>query len=42
MRGKITVSSELNKGTVFVIELPVSADYRRKANLQEPNSVDTS
>jgi hypothetical protein len=42
MRGKINVSSELNKGTVFVIDLPVNAEYRAKSNLQEINSVDSS
>jgi signal transduction histidine kinase len=26
MRGKISVVSELNKGTVFIIEIPVEAE----------------
>jgi hypothetical protein len=30
MRGRITVNSELNKGTAFVIEIPVNAEYTGK------------
>jgi len=27
MRGNITVKSELNRGTVFILEIPVNAEY---------------
>jgi chemotaxis protein histidine kinase CheA len=38
MRGKISVISELNKGTVFIIEIPVEAEILVKGN-GEQNSI---
>ena len=29
MHGKIKVKSELNKGTAFIIEIPVVAEFKR-------------
>ena len=39
MRGKISVVSELNKGTVFIIEIPVEAEVALAVTGQ--NELDT-
>ena len=39
MRGKISVVSELNKGTVFIIEIPVEAEVA--LTVTGHNEVDT-
>jgi signal transduction histidine kinase len=39
MRGKISVVSELNKGTVFIIEIPVESEVALSVTGQ--NDVDT-
>jgi chemotaxis protein histidine kinase CheA len=31
MRGKIDVTSELNKGTTFTIKMPVTGEYKEKS-----------
>jgi hypothetical protein len=38
MRGKISVVSELSKGTVFIIEIPVDAEYPKSHFIKKPTA----
>jgi signal transduction histidine kinase len=37
MNGRISVASELNKGTVFIIEIPVQAEILESSSSEEVN-----
>ncbi len=39
MNGRISVASELNKGTVFIIEIPVQAEVIESSSSEEAHFI---